>query len=381
MNQIGIIVSIYNTERYLNKCIDSILGQSWSHIRLVLIDDGCTDGCGEICDKYVDGDRRVSVVHQKNSGVLAAAIKGIELLKGCKYVSFVDSDDWIADNTYLELSQYIDCDYDVISFDMIRYYSPDKCVYTSEDYKKGEYDRLKIEKCIYPTMLWDIKNQRYGLDPSLCNKLIKYTLLKKYLYNAAHIRADYGQDVAVIYPMMRDVNSLFLAPGYFYYHRQREFGEIPRYISDPDFVEKIHRLYKYLLDCYYDNLIVRRQIDFFFVQAHELRLFYLYRRRTIRGLFVFPFDKVNKQERIILYGAGDVGRSYVDQIIATGYCDIVSWIDQNPCISYRGYETCSVIEALDAQYDHIVISTCVDEFRKQIEAKLVGYGVEKNKII
>lgn len=77
MNQIGIIVSIYNTERYLKKCIDSILGQSWSHIRLVLIDDGCTDGCGEICDKYVDGDRRVSVVHQKNSGVLAAAIKGL----------------------------------------------------------------------------------------------------------------------------------------------------------------------------------------------------------------------------------------------------------------------------------------------------------------
>ncbi|MBI6027020.1 glycosyltransferase [Clostridium perfringens] len=91
---ISIVVPIYNSEKYLKKCIDSILQQSYTNIEVILINDGSTDNSGKICDKYAKEDIRVKVIHKKNEGVSIARNIGIDLATG-KYIGFVDSDDWI----------------------------------------------------------------------------------------------------------------------------------------------------------------------------------------------------------------------------------------------------------------------------------------------
>lgn len=91
---ISIIVPVYNVDKYLRNCVDSILGQTYRNIEIILIDDGSKDQSGKICDEYKKIDDRVIVIHQKNSGVSSARNKGIELSKG-KWITFVDSDDWI----------------------------------------------------------------------------------------------------------------------------------------------------------------------------------------------------------------------------------------------------------------------------------------------
>lgn len=102
MNLISIIVPIYNTEKYLSKCLDSILAQTYTNWEAILVDDGSPDNCGMICDEYAAKDTRFKVIHQLNQGVVAARNKAILHSKG-DYLSFVDSDDTISETMIEEM--------------------------------------------------------------------------------------------------------------------------------------------------------------------------------------------------------------------------------------------------------------------------------------
>ena len=92
---ISVIVPIYNVEKYLNRCIDSIIAQTYKNIEIILIDDGSPDNCGAICDEYATKDSRIKVIHKKNGGLSDARNAGIDIAKG-KYISFIDSDDFVS---------------------------------------------------------------------------------------------------------------------------------------------------------------------------------------------------------------------------------------------------------------------------------------------
>lgn len=110
MSRISIIVPVYNGERYLDKCIASILGQTHSDIELILINDGSKDSSGAICDDWAERDAQVKVIHQENRGVSAARNAGLEIATG-DFIGFVDADDEIVPETYeTALSQIGDCD-------------------------------------------------------------------------------------------------------------------------------------------------------------------------------------------------------------------------------------------------------------------------------
>lgn len=100
MVEISIIVPIYNVEKYLSNCIESILAQTLKNFELILIDDGSPDNCGEIMEAYAKTDKRIITIHQKNKGVSAARNEGLKIAKGI-YVSFIDPDDYVSE-TYLE---------------------------------------------------------------------------------------------------------------------------------------------------------------------------------------------------------------------------------------------------------------------------------------
>lgn len=101
MPEISVIVPVYNVEKYLRVCIDSILKQTFGDFELILIDDGSTDKCGLICDEYEQMDRRIRLIHQENGGLSAARNTGLDLMSG-EYVTFIDSDD-IVSEAYLEI--------------------------------------------------------------------------------------------------------------------------------------------------------------------------------------------------------------------------------------------------------------------------------------
>ncbi len=103
-NLISVIVPIYNVENYLEKCIDSILNQTYQNLEVILVDDGSPDNCAKICDEYANKDSRVVVLHKENGGVSSARNLGLEKAKG-EFITFVDSDDYLEPTMYEKLIQ------------------------------------------------------------------------------------------------------------------------------------------------------------------------------------------------------------------------------------------------------------------------------------
>lgn len=119
MCEISIIVPVYNVEKYLNKCVDSILNQTFKDFELILVDDGSPDNSGAICDHYARIDYRVKVIHKENGGISDARNAGIDLARG-KFFGFIDSDDYIAEDMYEILYENIKkYDADICSVELI----------------------------------------------------------------------------------------------------------------------------------------------------------------------------------------------------------------------------------------------------------------------
>lgn len=106
--KVSVIVPVYNAEKYLRRCIDSILGQTFTDFELLLIDDGSKDSSGRICDEYAEKDGRVRVFHKENGGVSAARNLGLDNANG-EWISFVDADDWVDAKLYSNILNSYDC--------------------------------------------------------------------------------------------------------------------------------------------------------------------------------------------------------------------------------------------------------------------------------
>lgn len=145
---ISIVVPVYNVEEYLNKCLNSIVNQTYHNIEIILIDDGSKDNCGEICDEYASKDSRIVVVHKINEGIASARNMGIEIASG-DYITFVDSDDWVDENICELLLESIK-KYDVQAA---------MCSYVRE------YPNNSISKVIHPT---DIVLNNRDIQRKLC---------------------------------------------------------------------------------------------------------------------------------------------------------------------------------------------------------------------
>lgn len=103
---VSVIVPVYNVEKYLDKCISSIISQSYKNLQVLLVDDGSTDASSQICDKYADNDARIAVYHNSNHGPSYSRNFGLEHSSG-EYITFIDSDDWLEDDYVTNLVRAI----------------------------------------------------------------------------------------------------------------------------------------------------------------------------------------------------------------------------------------------------------------------------------
>lgn len=170
MSKLSIVVPVYNVEKYLRKCIDSILNQTFKDFELILVDDGSLDNSGKICDEYKEKDDRIKVIHKKNGGLSDARNCGIDASKS-EFISFIDSDDSIAPEMYEILyHNLMNASADVSTCGYYRCYQDKKVpnfqeqeddvyVLTNEEAIKGilEDKRVSVEACckIYRKSLFD----------------------------------------------------------------------------------------------------------------------------------------------------------------------------------------------------------------------------------
>ena len=170
--RLSVIVPIYNAAPFLEKCINSIIKQTFRHMEIILVDDGSTDNSLEICKRYQGMDIRIKVISKENGGLISARKAGISEADG-ELIGFVDSDDWIEEDMYEELVKcYVQTGCDLVSSGIIRdYESPQRTVRVMDHYEEGLYEHLGDE--IYPSMLYSREHCDYGLYSTLVNKLFK----------------------------------------------------------------------------------------------------------------------------------------------------------------------------------------------------------------
>lgn len=154
--KISVIVPVYNVEKYLAKCLDSILMQSYRDIEVILVDDGSPDKCPQICDAYADSDSRVKVIHKKNGGLSDARNAGLKVAVG-EYVAFVDSDDWVHEAYIKELvlaAKSIDADVAVCDYQSVNEFEVIEVKLNRA--KPREFDSISAVKDIFSadTVLW-----------------------------------------------------------------------------------------------------------------------------------------------------------------------------------------------------------------------------------
>ena len=139
---ISVIVPIYNVEKYLDRCVNSIINQTYKNLEIILVDDGSPDNCPQMCDDYAKKDSRIRVVHKENGGLSDARNAGMKVATG-EYVSFIDSDDYVSLDFYETLLQtMIDNDSDIVECSVVKFYEDNNFDEYSDDLKVTNYDTL-----------------------------------------------------------------------------------------------------------------------------------------------------------------------------------------------------------------------------------------------
>lgn len=133
---VSVVIPVYNVEKYLRECVDSVLRQTYSSYEIILVDDGSIDSSGSICDEYAAKDSRISVVHKANGGLSSARNAGLEKAEG-KYVYFLDSDDYIIEDAIQALTEKAENDNsDIVFFDAVSFADDEDDFKVSQNYRR-----------------------------------------------------------------------------------------------------------------------------------------------------------------------------------------------------------------------------------------------------
>lgn len=208
MPKISIIVPVYNVEKYLDRCVQSILNQTYSDFELILVDDGSPDRCPELCDDWEKKDSRIKVVHKENGGLSSARNAGLDA-SSAPFVSFVDSDDWLAADIY-EVAMELQHEYcaDMVAFSMKK---------TFDDVENADELQMNPEVFVMPGKDWIPRLYQDLPSPGViaCNKIFKRELFQ-------HIRFTEGriyEDTLILPKLLYAANCCVVTThiGYFYY--------------------------------------------------------------------------------------------------------------------------------------------------------------------
>ena len=431
--KVSVIVPVYNAEAYLNETLDRLINQSLKEIEIICIDDGSTDCSLEILKKYQACDNRITVIVQEHINAGAARNRGLEIAKG-EYLSFLDADD-IYEQNMLESAYLaaIDNDAEIVVFRSNRLnekigeyegtrwtirdeYLPDKKVFSHKDMKNFLYcfsagwawDKLFLRSYIEEMNL-QFQEQRWINDKffvecalSAANRIyvLNEVLICKRVYNSGSLTSDYSDSgkSEYIFLALKAIKEQLIVWGIYEELRadyqnfclHHILWNLDQFLELSSF-EAVYNLTKKEL----------ANVDLVNVNDGELDIGndhvwldkikqlncdeYKWERSISKekdhynGAYLFPFELVSKNKKIILYAAGRVGQTYYRQIKFTQWSEVIMWIDMKP----EGKKNvCPIpVDFNKYEYDYIIIALNDREIAKEAKEKILRRNGDVNKII
>lgn len=226
MEKISVIIPVYNTEKYLKRCVDSVINQTYKNLQIILIDDGSTDNSLNICKELGNFDNRIEVIHTENKGQSAARNLGLSMAKG-EYISFVDSDDWIALNLYeMVMKEFVkNKNIEVIDYicELTRNYTTDLI---NDNYKI----EIVNEENILENFLYEgISSQKAPFSP--CKKIYKSSCF----HNVKFPEGRINEDIIFLYNVMSNIKCMGKCNFVGYYYFQNDHSTTIDIFKSRDF--------------------------------------------------------------------------------------------------------------------------------------------------
>lgn len=378
MAKISIIVPIYNVEAYLQKCLSSILDQTYRQFELILVNDGSTDASGEICDYFAASDDRITVIHKKNGGVTSARKAGLRRAIG-DFVGWVDPNDWI-EKDYFEkmvLAQE-DSQADIVAGNHFR--DIGKQSYTvCNNILAGLYTR----ESILPKLIYSGKFFEFGLHTSLCTKLIRRSILDK-IQPEVDEEINCDEDTVMVYLGILEAKKVLVTEycGYHYVQRQ---GSITKSEGNDD----LRRL-RLAFRCLEEGIAKRgvweklrfplRQWEKYLLLERQI---WVFDEKADDKTILLPYGGLSLHSRIVIYGASALGQTIVRYIGRNHLAENVLWIDK----SYENFQRQGLqvyppedIQKLGDAFDYVLLASVTESIVNSMHRCLLELHVPEEKI-
>ncbi len=217
--KISIIVPVYNVEQYLNQCVESIVGQTYQNLEIILVDDGSPDSCPKMCEDWANNDKRIQVIHKPNGGLSDARNAGIDVASG-EYLMFVDSDDFIAANMVMDLYALLNrTNADIACGGVYRY-----CDGKITDI----YNEVIRSDEIVFSGIGQLKNMLNSqTECAAWGKLYRRPLIGNHRF----IKGRYNEDVIFLFPLYANCSKVVYTNKRYYYYRDT-LGSVTHALSD-----------------------------------------------------------------------------------------------------------------------------------------------------
>ena len=291
-SKITIIVPVYKVEPYIRKCVESIIGQTYRQIEVILVDDGSPDNCGAICDEYARADSRIIVIHTENEGVYMAEKKALDVATG-DYLMFVGADDWVEPDfceTALKLA--LENNVQMVAFMFNNVFEDRDHTITEKRpavFRKPGY--MEASEAVRHLILRDSSLASY-----LCNKLFKRSLFDGFRFPEGRVL----QDQAITYLMVLKAGRIYVSNAVLYNYLQHS-GSITNSISNS--IKK----YASLFAIYQERLPILRQYCPENVHHQMMQLADL----SMKGLIFIRPDSESKQLRNDMKGFLQANKAYL----------------------------------------------------------------------
>lgn len=382
---LSVIVPVYNSIGYISRCLDSILCQQLEDMELICVDDGSTDGSGELLDQYALRDARVRVIHKANGGLVRARKSGLMEARG-RYTAYVDSDDWVEPEMYGTLcdvarregADMVCCGYILERGETrVSFYDG----FPEGLYRDGELAALRDK------VFFREEERTVGIRPSLCNKLFKTSLLVK-AQSAVPDEVTECEDRLCTVACILEARSVYILRETLYHYVFR--GGSMSHREDAYYLDRLGAAYRAFGKLYrHPNFSerLRIQCELYMVKmindGVNSRLGFC----VPDLMWISPrwMEKFPAHSKIVLYGAGRLGKVYYRQMMAdrTERLRISGWVDGN----YKRLEAYprridSPEYLKTAEYDYVLLAVADRQPAREMREYLIrGCNVAEEKIV
>lgn len=402
MTKVSIIIPVYNGEKFLEECLNSVIGQTYPELEIVIINDGSTDHTIELCKKYCEKDSRIILIDKENGGVTSARKAGIDAATG-KYTIFVDADDWIPAQTIERLTEVAETnETDVVSCGFVQVESEQ----SEEHYgtlEAGIYELADNEEFI-SSMFYQGALKEWGIWPTLWGKLFLTEEIRACIRHLDE-RIFYGEDAATVFETILQSKRVAVIKEPLYYYRYLNTTSVSGK-RNKLLLDNMFYLYEYLYKVFekqrYAEILLKQlkhymislmnhagkllfdipyniqQSEWLELQVKEWQTRYydfIYARRE---LWAVPLYDLEGKHRVVLYGTGEVAEDFRKQLTALSEVEILAWLKERTDIE----EWIQTIDPpTDEKYDIVLMAVHTQEELEFGKKLLLEAGVDANKII